>query len=984
MRFALVGPTIEENLSIAYLAAALRRAGHAAELVPYATERSRSSVVRRVLESRPDVVGLSMTFQARARGFLTLAAELRRAGFAGRIVGGGHWASLAAREILRDHPAVDLILRGEAERSIVLLAEALQHDGPLADVPGIVLRDERGAVREGTVPPQRLDVDDFPPPARDEPPLRHLGIPWAPLLASRGCRGSCSFCSIAAFHRLGTGPVRRLRAPECVADEMAALWRDRGVRIFMFHDDDFFCGRHADDLARIDRLGEALAARGVPPAALVLKARPDDLREDVVRRLRRLGLVRVFLGIENDSPAGLRALDRRVDPAANHRAMALLRRLGVFTCSNLLVWEPDTTLADLRANLALLRSFPDQLFNVGRTELYEGAPLTLRLADEGRLLGDYLGRDYRVADPRAELAFRIYRVACGERCYPLDGTANGATDLAYDAHLLERFLPGERSTRLREEVMGVVRRLAGSVADWLERIVGYAETAPLGPAPEVLQFTLDTARAVRAEDARFLSEMAAWRETLGRCARGEPEPLSAPADLPRKRPGRTAAVLAAAAGLLACSKGGSTSHATPDARDVAAQTLETPPAVDATSETTPTPADTGAADEVTAANESDAIVLAANPQHGQWEQCQLTSSAEAFIVEVKLEDENVAARFDRFETTDGKVEDVFVAPDGRRVHALFKPGTQRGRQRLTAIFARTEAGAGTLQRSQDFFQYGDGKATLGPDDLPEAPCGAICDPMAIPPDNLFAESGNVLFGAPWAEPTAGWATKFVFTVGLKEEVDGELSGPPEVRCTTGVISVLREGGMGMGLATGDYPEEPRPVATRDTFTISYDPRAADGSGRLDGGEHSCTVKFNLRSNGRPVVVEGTLRVVVHPDGTVQLGGTPDAATDARRQIDRTRSAAATYPELPLPLRYPVGVRCLVDYGSTLLLTADFPAARSAGATSCLWYASAGSIEPTQDGTRALWTLPEDGSPAAAVVAVQAGELDLQVASYRRG
>ena len=75
---------------------------------------------------------------------------------------GGHWASLAAVEILRDHGEVDVILRGEAERSLVGLAEALGRGEEPASVPGIVFRGADGRVREGAVLPERLDVDEFP------------------------------------------------------------------------------------------------------------------------------------------------------------------------------------------------------------------------------------------------------------------------------------------------------------------------------------------------------------------------------------------------------------------------------------------------------------------------------------------------------------------------------------------------------------------------------------------------------------------------------------------------------------------------------------------------------------------------------------------------------------------------------------------------------------------------------------------------------
>ena len=100
---------------------------------------------------------------------------------------------------------------------------------------------------------------------------------------------------------------------------MAALHRERAVRIFVFHDDDFFSGDAGADRAWARGLGAELAARNVPRAGLIVKARPDDIDDALVGDLVELGLIRVFLGIETDAPAGLRALGRTLDPGANLR-----------------------------------------------------------------------------------------------------------------------------------------------------------------------------------------------------------------------------------------------------------------------------------------------------------------------------------------------------------------------------------------------------------------------------------------------------------------------------------------------------------------------------------------------------------------------------------------------------------------------------------------------------------------------------------------
>jgi anaerobic magnesium-protoporphyrin IX monomethyl ester cyclase len=1007
MRFVLVGPTIEENLSLAYLAAALRSAGHEARTASFVRDDEHETVARRIVALAPDAVGLSMTFQSRGRGFLALAASLRSAGFAGPLVAGGHWASVAAEPILRDHPTIDAILRGEAEDSLVQLADALRDGRPWDGIPGIVFRRGDRTVL-GPRPAKRIDLDALPFPARDEMPHRHLDVPAAPLVASRGCRAGCTFCSIRTFGRLSDGPARRARSARSVAEEMAELHRSSGARAFVFHDDDFFSGEPATDLAWAEELRGALAALGLPRVALIVKARPDDVDPRVVDALAALGLVRVFLGIETDAPAGLRALGRTLEPGANRRALAALRDRGIFVCSNLLLWEPDTTLDDLHANLDLLAAFPGQIFNLARTELYEGAPLTRTTARRGRLLGDYLGRDYVVADPRAELAWRVFRVAMGERCYPLHGVVNAAMGLGYDAHLLRHFHPTERAARLADEALALVRRTAESTRDRLEQVVEYAAVAPLGPHPEVLQFTLDLARAVRGEDTALLAALRSAQQTLERCARGTPEPAGVRDEPAAPRSRGRGALLAAAAGLLACAKGGGTTVGRADG-DAAPIPRDLPSAVDATEPAAPdtagdavVTADDAAAPEEVAATpgaDSAAVTFRLSPQAERWAGCRGAERVGAFELGTLLEPGAPAATFERFEVTDGTVEDLYVAPDGSRAHAVLRVGERQGPQRVTAVYRLAEEGAGTIQRSEALYQYGKDAehgtavATAGADPQPLPECYQICDMAAPPPDTVLAQDGQVLFTHSPYDGVSGFAATFNFTVGLRANVRGERVGNPTVACTAGSASLSESSG-------GGYHRPPSPGETpapelRDTYSVYYDPRPTDGSGRLEAGHHSCTVTYRIKQGDEEKEVRGAVHLRIDADGSVQIGvpaapentpvePIPDGPSEATPAEPASDAARAPYPELPLSLRYAVGVRCLADYGNAVLLGAECPSGVPDESRTYLWSASAGRIEAVDGGARAVWRLPDEGGPAVALCAVQSVPFDLQLGSYRRG
>ena len=199
MHVLLVGPEFEENLSLRYLAAALRQAGHTASLARFDSPEYLEGVVQQVRREQPGLVGLSMVFQVRAREFYELARALRRAGYTGHLTAGGHFATFAYEPMLKDLPELDSVVRQEGEETLVDLAGALQRRAgreELAAVAGLVVRGPDGEAIAASRRRQVDNLDTLPFPARDTPPERHLGVPTAYLVGSRGCYADCDYCCI--------------------------------------------------------------------------------------------------------------------------------------------------------------------------------------------------------------------------------------------------------------------------------------------------------------------------------------------------------------------------------------------------------------------------------------------------------------------------------------------------------------------------------------------------------------------------------------------------------------------------------------------------------------------------------------------------------------------------------------------------------------------------------------------------------------------
>jgi len=87
---ALVGPELEENLSLRYLASSLARAGFETEIVALNGDADFGDALTHIVSAPepPLLVGLSLAFQWRARDFLALAIALRQRGYAGHVTAG--------------------------------------------------------------------------------------------------------------------------------------------------------------------------------------------------------------------------------------------------------------------------------------------------------------------------------------------------------------------------------------------------------------------------------------------------------------------------------------------------------------------------------------------------------------------------------------------------------------------------------------------------------------------------------------------------------------------------------------------------------------------------------------------------------------------------------------------------------------------------------------------------------------------------------
>ncbi|MBN1610462.1 MAG: B12-binding domain-containing radical SAM protein [Polyangiaceae bacterium] len=562
MRIALVAADTEENLGIGMVAASLQRAGHAVEVIAFDEAGQCEAVAARIVRSPIELVGLGLQFQHRARDFCLLAVELRRRGYSGHITAGGQHATLAWDQILHRESAIDSIVLHEGETTGVALADALAEGQRLDTVPGLALRGPEGPSWTAARPLAH-DLDSLPCAHRYRPHDRHLGLPFIPMTGGRGCWGSCAFCSITTYYqqakRRSGGRLLRLRSPANLAREMARLHHAAGVgtSLFCFHDDTLLLPRPDASLARLRDLRAELTAVGVERYGLIGKCRPDTITGALAHQLASLGVVRMFLGIENASQAGQDHLGRRTHTAELERALDSLRDAGIFTTYNLLLFEPRATLQDVRENTAFLRKFAGIPGNFCRAEPFHGTPLHQQLARRGALIGDHRGWDYRMDDDRVELLFRLTLAAFRARNYDCAGVGNRYVGLAYAAQLVRVFFPEDSPRRRRAlaDADALVARISIDSADFLDRAIDLVETVDVRDVDRMEREAVDLALRVGARDRAFQLELDRVNDELRAVAAGSGVEHRAPRPARRQKLAERA-VLAASVLASAAACGG--------------------------------------------------------------------------------------------------------------------------------------------------------------------------------------------------------------------------------------------------------------------------------------------------------------------------------------------------------------------------------------------------------------------------------------------
>jgi len=338
---------LQPHLGLMSLVAVLRSAGHESSIYDPKSDLAGGklrldgtlydNMVSRILSFEPDVIGftaLGCNFHCVVRAASRLKEERPDLPI---LLGGPH-ATILAREILKSFPAFDVIVRNEAEQSILPVLEHLSNF-KLADIQGISFRSREGEVTDNPGNTVIADLDTLPMAAYDCYPLADMKLDSIRVEAGRGCPFSCTFCSTASFF----GRSYRLKSTARLVREMETLNAEYGYTDFKLNHDLFTVNRK-----KVVHFCEAVAGYGYTWAC---SARVDCVDPELLRIMRAAGCRRIYFGIEAGSFRMQEISRKGLDVRLVKPTLELTEQLGIRTITSYITGYPEEREADQEETL---------------------------------------------------------------------------------------------------------------------------------------------------------------------------------------------------------------------------------------------------------------------------------------------------------------------------------------------------------------------------------------------------------------------------------------------------------------------------------------------------------------------------------------------------------------------------------------------------------------------------------------------------------
>jgi radical SAM superfamily enzyme YgiQ (UPF0313 family) len=364
VKVALVNPPLVKGffrhqpylpMGLAYLAAVLEQKGHEVKVIDcQALDIDHEKLKSELSSFKPDLVGI--TSIAPLISSALFSAKTVKESFPDvPVVLGGPHATFMDEQIIGQEAAVDVIVRGEGEETLLELAENVHDQKKWQSINGITFRSDNQTVQTPNRPFIQ-NLDELPRPAYKHFQLekyRLFGKRVLPIITSRGCPFQCSFCVASRMF----GKQYRMRSSESVLDELEWLKSEHGAESFTFYDDTL-----TFDKQRLFRICDGIKERKIN-LPWDCQTRVDQVSKEVLARMKAVGCQQVFFGVESGCQKILDAVEKKTTVEQNEKAIKMAKEAGLFVTISLIIGFPGETRETLQQTMNFVKKTkPDDVY----------------------------------------------------------------------------------------------------------------------------------------------------------------------------------------------------------------------------------------------------------------------------------------------------------------------------------------------------------------------------------------------------------------------------------------------------------------------------------------------------------------------------------------------------------------------------------------------------------------------------------------------
>lgn len=375
----------QQPINLAYLAAAVIKAGFSAEIWDYGIEEFiENDFINRIKECNPYAIGVHCkTFNIIQGNYL---AGIVKEHFPEikTIMGGPHSSALPI-ETLKEFPYFDIAVVGEGEATIVDLCREITNGNNLKNVKGIAFREGNNVVStEKRELIRNLDEIEYPAryllsknlynkhhSTRGISPLNHN---VTEIFTSRGCPGKCIFCAV----NISYGNQVRFRTVDNALGEVEECISRYNYNHIIIQDDTFTLNK-----TRVSGILDGLRRLGL--RSWSCDSRVDTVNEEMLKEMASSGCKKISFGVESGSEKILKLIKKNISIEQVRRAVKWAKKYGIdiIECTFIIGSHPDETYDDVQATWKLIKEVSPDIISVSIIVPYPGTEIYKLMNERG-------------------------------------------------------------------------------------------------------------------------------------------------------------------------------------------------------------------------------------------------------------------------------------------------------------------------------------------------------------------------------------------------------------------------------------------------------------------------------------------------------------------------------------------------------------------------------------------------------------------------